>query len=97
MALQDGSVIALGLFEIGRQLTGRQGLAVVIALTFVAAFADDVGFLLGCLHAFGDDLHAQAFAQLDDCPHDGGIVVVIQQVLDKALVDFDFVQRQAFR
>jgi BMFP domain-containing protein YqiC len=69
----------------------------VVTLTFVAAFGDDVGLLLGGFHAFGDHLHAQALAQLDDGANDGRIVVVIQQVLNEALVDLDLVQRQAFQ
>ena len=55
----------------------------MVTLTFVAAFGDDVRLLLGGFHAFGNHLHAQAFAQLDDGPHDGGIVVIVQQVLDE--------------
>ncbi|MCY1465029.1 hypothetical protein D9M71_831270 [compost metagenome] len=61
----------------------------------MAAFGNDVGLLLGGFHAFGNHLHAQALAQLDDGANDGRIVVVIEQVLNEALVDLDLVQRQA--
>ncbi|MNH28554.1 hypothetical protein D3C79_887300 [compost metagenome] len=60
----------------------------------MTALGDDVGLLLCGFHAFGDNLHAQALAQLDDGANDGRIVVVIEQVLDEALVDLDLVQRQ---
>ena len=48
----------------------------------MAALGNDVGFLLGGFHALGDDLHAQALAQLDDGANDGRIIVIVEQVLD---------------
>ena len=77
-------LVALRLLEESREFTGRQWLAVVIALTLVATLGDDVRLLFGGLHALRDYLHAEAFAELDDGTDDGGIVVVFEQVLDEA-------------
>ena len=95
MDLQNDCLVTLRLLQISDQLPCAKGFAVQVALAFMAAFGNDIGFLFGGFDAFGDHLHAQAFTELDDGAHDGGVVTVIDQVLDKAFIDLDLVQWQA--
>ena len=94
--LHNDGLVTSGLLEISHQLPCPKGFAVQVALAFMAALGDHIGFLFDRFDTFGDDLHAKAFTELDDGAHDGGIVTVIDEVLHKAFINLDFVQRQAF-
>ena len=63
----------------------------------MAAAALQKGALGLCLDPFCGDLQSQAGAQGDDSAGDGRVVGVGEHVAHKALVNLQFVQRQAFQ
>src|SRR5579871_1604765 len=75
----DAEVVGGG--EAGVDLAGGAGLAEAVALHLVDAGGAQEQMLLGGLHAFGGDLHAQPAAEADDGMDDSGGV---RRLLDRA-------------
>ena len=78
----------------GDEAVERHRAADAEALRHVAVEAlQAVQHLVG-LHAFGDHLHAQVVAEVDDGPHDHFVLLVEQHVGHEAAVDLQLAHRQ---
>ena len=76
---------------------GRQGLAEVVALYFVAtALAQKVVLALR-FDAFCDGLEAQAAGHADDGQNDGPVIGVRLQVAHKGLINFELANLEALQ
>src|SRR5690606_248785 len=78
-----------------RQGVRRPGRAEVEALRLRAAFAPEEGQVLGPLHAFGGDGHAEAFAEAEDGADDRLAVATFAEALHEGLVDLDLGEGEA--
>src|SRR3990167_224043 len=88
------SIPGLVLQQPGRQLVGRHGARVVVALGLMAMIEIQEAGQLGGLHALGDDLQLEAARHADDGAHDGGIIRVADDVAHERLVDLELVHRE---
>ena len=66
------------------------------------ALADDTAMgqkpvgLRCALHPFGDDIHAETAAQLDDGVDNGRVTRILFNVRDKAAIDLQYIDRILF-
>ena len=88
------STPCLVLQQPGRQLVGRHGARVVVALGLMAVIEIQEAGQFGGLHALGDDLQLEAARHADDGAHDGGIIRVADDVAHERLVDLELVHRE---
>ena len=63
-------------------------------MAFLAAFVDEELQLRFGLNASGRHRHAEAFAERQNCPHDGPRRNVIRQAPDERLIELDLVERK---
>src|SRR5262249_16353706 len=79
-----------------RNLSCRARLPHEISLNLSAPLSTKQPELLFCLDPFRCGRHAEAFAHCDDSPNDcRAIRVVVAQLPDEALIDFNFVEGEA--
>ena len=69
------------------ELLGRHRAAEQVALGLVAAVAAEQRLGVGALHALGDGAQPEAAAELDERPHDDGVLVVHRHRHHERLVD----------
>ena len=77
------------------ELLGRDRPAEQVALRLVAAVLPQHRLGIGALHALGDGPQPEAPAELDERPHDDGVLVVHGHRHDERLVDLQLGDRKA--
>src|SRR3990167_4106005 len=88
------SIPGLVLQQPGRQLVGRHGARVVVALGLMAMIEIQEAGQLGGLHALGDDLQLEAARHADDGAHDGGLIRAADGGAPERLGDLALVHRE---
>src|SRR3546814_20876139 len=63
----------------------------------IAAAAGEEGKLLLAFHALGNDIQSQRFRHVDNAAHDDAVPFRTCNVLGKAAVDLEIIERQGFQ